>query len=210
MMNAVNWTRARARANRTTCLWPEQNALEARCATTARARRSRVRGKVRIAGPDDVVEVAHVNRRAGTCIATQRVMPFQRPAKGSVSCASVGAEPDHVTMSRYLSNHGHQAELIVPILDDAVLKGEAPAVLHWHWRRTHWITQVLRAMLPFTRLDTATRRAHCHTYKPLGSGGGGRTGSARRAPRSTCTRRCCGTAACASGPWQSTPRRSVS
>ena len=119
-----------------------------------------------------------MSRKGGTCTVTQRLLPFQTPPGGGagISCVSMGAQPDNITMSRYLFNHGHQAEYLVPVLDDAVQRGAAPRVLHWYWRRTHWITQLLQAMLPFSTVNTSRPRPskHCRRYKPLGSGGGAR------------------------------------
>lgn len=180
-LNAVNWTRVKSRGNRSTvCLSTEQPAIEARC-----ARREAHRKKAKASSPSpsshSSVEVALVSRHGSVCTVTQQLLPFQTPpaavhrGRASGRCVSAGEQPDPITMSRYLYNHGHQAEYLVPMLDDAVLHGEAPRVLHWYWRRTHWITQLLRVMLPFTTLDTSRRPSKpCRTYKPLGSGGGGR------------------------------------
>lgn len=58
----------------------------------------------------------------GICIATERVMPFQVPSNGS--CTSAGAGPPRRGGSghRYFFNHGHQAEILVPMIDKAVLR----------------------------------------------------------------------------------------
>ena len=45
----------------------------------------------------------------------------------------------------------------MPILDEAVHAGKAPTVLHWHWRRTHWVSQLIRALLPYTRRMVASQ-----------------------------------------------------
>ena len=159
-LNAVNWTRVHGRDRESCLALTQQKSIEARCPKPG----GRHRG----------AQVAHVsNRKAGPCTASQRTLPFQTPKGKGPNCASVGDEPNNITMNRYLTNHGHQAELLMPILDDAVREGEAPKVLHWSWRRTHWIKEVLKAMLPFTRLDTSRiKPGHCELYKPLGSGGG--------------------------------------
>ena len=169
-LNAENWTRVRVgRVNRTQCLATEHAALEARCGAPTRGRRRRG------VALHDGLEIAHVSHRAGSCTVAQRLLAFQTPSR-RISCVSAGEEPNNVTMSRYLYNHGHQAEILVPMLDDAVLAGEAPSVVHWRWRRTHWVSQVLKAVLPYTRISTASERPArpCPTYKPIGSGGGGR------------------------------------
>ena len=46
------------------------------------------------------------------------------------------------------SNHAHQAELLVPILDNALTRNAAPEVLRWGWPLTHWMAQVLPAAQP--------------------------------------------------------------
>ena len=117
------------------------------------------------------VDVVYVHGRLGTpCRAIEPALPFQIPRLGT--CASAGKPPG----LRYLTNHGHQAEVLVPIVEDAVLRGHAPSVLHWGWRRTHWVTELIRVLLPFTRLLTSIEKpSHvCHVTRPIGSGGGGR------------------------------------
>lgn len=157
-LNAVNWTRL-PQGNDATCLAKEHTAVERQCTG---------------------VHIALVSKRDGACLVTQRLLPFQtpRPAthKAPSTCVSAGKEPDNVTMSRYLLNHGHQAEIMLPMLDDAVRAGEAPNVVHWYWRRTHWVSELMRVMLPFTRVVASRAKpSHaCRTYHPIGSGGGGR------------------------------------
>ena len=106
--------------------------------------------------------------RAHSCTATESAMAFQVPKNST--CVSA-LRP---VAQRYLNNHGHQTEVLMPIIDEAVIRGYAPAMLHWGWRRTHWINELLRVLLPFTRLHGGFRKpVHtCPGHRPLGSGGG--------------------------------------
>ena len=113
---------------------------------------------------------------SGGCTATERVMHFQVPRSGT--CVSAGAGPPRRggDGTRYFRNHGHQAEILVPMIDQAVVRLYAPETLHWSWPRTHWVEEVAKAMLPFTVHNRSKQRPSslCKTTHPTGSHGGGR------------------------------------
>lgn len=76
---------------------------------------------------------------------------------------------------RYERNIGHQAEILLPMLEAAARLGAAPALLHWPFNLTHWARQVAHATWPFTKLDDTPRsvpRRRCRIFRPAGSGGG--------------------------------------
>ena len=73
----------------------------------------------------------------------QPALSWQVPRRGL--CFSVGTQPP---AWRYVTNHAHQAELLVPILDNALGRNAAPEVLRWGWPLTHWMAQVLPAAQP--------------------------------------------------------------
>ena len=122
------------------------------------------------------IEIVHISHHRDSvrtgCVATERLLPFQVPRRGT--CMTAGPAP---SAQRYLSNHGHQAEVLIPIIDESVVFNHAPSMIHWSWPRAHWTKEVLGAMLPFTRVVTsATRPSHvCRRYYPIGSHGGARS-----------------------------------
>eukprot|EP00965_Chrysotila_dentata_P242537 6204921-Pleurochrysis_carterae.AAC.2 len=113
--------------------------------------------------------VAHVARPAiNRCFVTQRALPFQVPRPGTCFSAA-----HRVSGQRYHINHGHQAEMLVPMLEASVLHAHAPSTLYWPVNMTHWIRSVLPAMWPFTRVQlSAAPRRQCRVFSPVGSGGG--------------------------------------
>ena len=184
-----NWTRVRSAKNISMCLSQGTRvALQAVCSRghggeatgeAAAASRSSWSSKWHTRPPP--VDVAFISRDAQTrhstavaatssCLAIEPAMAFQVPRRGT--CVTAGAEP---AWPRYLLNHGHQAEIVIPIVDEAVMRGYAPEVIHWGWRRAHWTSEVLRVMLPFTRLQAGRLPSKaCRTNRPIGTGGGGR------------------------------------
>ena len=123
----------------------------------------------------DGVEAAFVRRRStGSCSVSRPLFAFQIPRPGA--CFSAALPKSTEPSWRYRTNHGHQAELLVPMVDDAVGAGWAPEVLHWGWELSHWITQLLPVLMPFTKLVRQQRSpSHlCRSYAPLGSHGGAR------------------------------------
>ena len=120
---------------------------------------------------EGALERRNGSRGGGSCHVTERAAAFQIPKRGT--CVTAGKEP---AQPRYLTNHGHQAEVLLPIVDDAVTRGYAPQVVHWGWRRTHWVNALLGALLPFTTVHTARESpaAGCYKNKPVGTGGGHR------------------------------------
>ena len=179
-LEALNWTLIqRGGANRTACLRDAHAELVAQCLDVRTMRASLLHGEDHGGG---ILEMVHVERRRSrrtasgsgvprsSCLATERALPFQTPRLGT--CVSAGHEPP--AASRYLNNHGHQAEVLIPILDESVMLGSGPAVLHWGWQRTHWVQVALSAMLPFTRLHTGrdVPSRLCRKYRPIGTGGG--------------------------------------
>ena len=80
----------------------------------------------------------------------QPALPWQVPRRGQ--CFSVGAQP---AAPRYVTNHAHQAELLVPMLEMAIAAKSAPEVLRWGWPLTHWMGQVLRVAPPGPKCGAA-------------------------------------------------------
>ena len=108
------------------------------------------------------------------CTMVQQALAWQVPRRGL--CFSVGA---HEPAPRYVTNHAHQAELLMPMLEQALAAESAPEFIRWHWPLTHWVAELLPAALPFTKLLTraaqplpATYRERgrtCRTFSPIGS-----------------------------------------
>lgn len=100
-------------------------------------------------------------------------MPFQTPQQGI--CFSAGNRPCSGRCPRYERNIGHQAEIILPMLEEATVLRMAPTMLHWSFNLTHWSRELIRVVWPFTRVDTSPApRRNCRVFRPIGSNGGRR------------------------------------
>lgn len=153
----ANWTRRRGGlSDRMICLINESAVLNAAC-QPANAHRQ-----------IDVVYVGRFGHRR-TCAASQPALKFQIPRRGA--CFSAGSEP----APRYRTNHGHQAEVLVPMIEESAILGWAPELVHWGWELSHWVRSLFPALLPYTRLLRGKKPSpKCRTFPPLGSHGGRR------------------------------------
>ncbi|KAL1504599.1 hypothetical protein AB1Y20_008384 [Prymnesium parvum] len=158
---SANWTRTSlVPRSRIACLSDRPRSANVACFGGAAAARQR-----------GVEAALKLHRHAGGCVVSLLAEAFQVPRHGA--CFSAGDAP---AAKRYHHNHGHQAEVLVPMVEEAVLQGWAPALIHWGWHLTHWTAALLPALFPFTKLDRRPTRPsrHCHVFTPLGTHGGAR------------------------------------
>ena len=163
-----NWSRLVATAAERSreldwCLVAQQNAADQRCFSPRQLKAWHSVQAVFVA--------SSLPRR---CTMVQQALAWQVPRRGF--CFSVGA---HEPAPRYVTNHGHQAELLMPMLEHALAAESAPEFIRWHWPLTHWVAELLPAALPFTELLTSAaqplpaayreRGRTCRTFSPIGT-----------------------------------------